>query len=514
MEFDFVHKASRPVRQGLFISVICIIAIIAAIVLPLNLPGASASPSIPPGWTATTPIIIYKSVQADSISPFTSPPGFSPAQIRKAYGIDQLANNGAGKTIAIVDAYGDPTISTDLAAFDTQFGLATANLTVVGTGGTNSSWATETALDVEWAHAIAPAANLLLVLAPSNSGTDLYTAVAAVTTTYKTYGASVVSMSWGGTEWSSETTVDSYFNQPGITYVASSGDAGAGVQYPAACPYVVGVGGTSLTLNSDGTYASESAWSGSGGGTSLYEVAPGNGAAATATVGGGLVTNIAVTAGGTGYINFPLVTLSGGGGTGATATATVAHGSVTAINITSGGTGYTSAPTVAIANNRSVPDVAFDADPNTGVAVCYNGGWMQVGGTSLSAPCWAGLFTLGGLSGVSSVYSQAATGILYSNNYHDITAGSNGLSAGTGYDQVTGLGSPKANNLVPGVAAQLSFTTQPSTSNSGSTAFASQPAVTVQTPVETRLPLPPFRSLCQLHRARAQAAPFYRGQHL
>ena len=88
---------------------------------------------------------------------------------------------------------------------------------------------------------------------------------------------------------------------------------------------------------------------------------------------------------------------------------------------------------------RDVPDVAFDADPNSGVAVCCKGAWGVVGGTSLSAPCWAGLFTLGGLNGVSSVYSQASTSGLYSSNYHDITTGSNGFSAGTGYDVVTGL---------------------------------------------------------------------------
>jgi FG-GAP-like repeat len=475
---DWFDRIRRLIRQGMFVGGICIIAVTAAMVLPVNLVGASSgSPSIPSGWMATNPIIVSKPLQADSISPFVIT-GFYPAQIRKAYGIDQLANNGAGKTIAIVDAYGDPNIATDLATFDTQFGLPAPTLTVHGAAGSNVSWAEETALDVEWAHAIAPAATILLVIAPTNSGTDLYAAVDYATTN----GANVVSMSWGGAEFSSEASVDSYFNHAGITYVASSGDSGSGpgAQYPAASPYVVGVGGTTLTLNADGTYGSESGWSGSGGGTSLYEIVPGNGAVASATVASGQVTNIQVTAGGTGYVAFPLVTLTGGGGTGATASVTVANGSVTAISVTSSGTGYTSAPAVVIANNRSVPDVAFDANPNTGVAVCYSGGWIKVGGTSLSAPCWAGLFTMGGLSGVNSVYSRASTGALYSNNYHDIITGSNGLPAGTGYDQVTGLGSPKANNIVPGAASQLSFTTQPSTGNSGGTVFAGQPVITVQ----------------------------------
>ena len=224
-----------------------------------------------------------------------------------------------------------------------------------------------------------------------------------------------MSMSWGGPEWTTETTdCDSYFNHLGVTYVASTGDSGKGVQYPSASPYVVAVGGTTLTLNGDGSYGSESAWSGSGGGTSQYEAKPGY------------------------------------------------------------QTGFQSS------NYRDVPDVAFDADPNSGVAVCCNGSWRVVGGTSVSAPCWAGLFTLGGLSGVPSVYSQASTSGLYSNNYHDITTGSNGFSAGTGYDVVTGLGSPKANNIVPGIANKLSFTTQPSASNAAGVVFATQPVVTVQ----------------------------------
>jgi hypothetical protein len=338
--------------------------------------------------------------------------GLYPAQIRKAYGIDKLVGNGAGKTIAIVDAYGDPNMATDITSFDTQFGLPAATITTYGSVvATTTNWPEETALDVEWAHAIAPAATILLVIAPDSSGTNLYGAVYYATT----HGANVVSMSWGGSEFSNEALVDSYyFSQAGVTYVASSGDTGAGAQYPAASPNVVGVGGTTLTLNSDGTYAGESAWSGSGGGTSLYETEP------------------------------------------------------------SYQTDFQSSA------YRDVPDLAFDADPVSGVAVCYNGGWIQAGGTSLSAPCWAGLFTLGGLSGVSSVYSQASTSGLYNNNYHDIITGSNGFSAGTGYDQVTGLGSPKANNIIPGTANKLSFTTQPAASNTAGVVFATQPVITVQ----------------------------------
>ena len=359
--------------------------------------------------------MILSQPAADSMAP-SLPSGLYPAQIRKAYGIDKLAGDGAGKTIAIVDAYGDPNMATDIASFDTQFGLPAASITTYGSVvATATNWPEETALDVEWAHAIAPAANILLVIAPSNSGTDLYNAIYYATN----QGVNVVSMSWGGSEFSGETSTDAYyFNNPGVTYVASTGDSGAGsppaIQYPSASPYVVAVGGTTLTLNGDGTYGSETAWSGSGGGTSQFEAKPGY------------------------------------------------------------QTGFQSS------SYRDVPDVAFDADPNSGVAVCCKGAWGVVGGTSLSAPCWAGLFTLGGLNGVSSVYSQASTSGLYSSNYHDITTGSNGFSAGTGYDVVTGLGSPRANNIVPGVANKLSFTTQPAGSNTAGVVFATQPVITVQ----------------------------------
>ena len=128
----------------------------------------------------------------------------------------------------------------------------------------------EIALDVEWAHAIAPKATIVLVETPSNSLSDLVNgAVVAVRN-----GASVVSMSWTAAEFSSESSMDKNFVSNGVTYLAASGDAGTGVAYPAASPDVIGVGGTSLSLNASGAYQSETAWSGSGGGFSVYEREP------------------------------------------------------------------------------------------------------------------------------------------------------------------------------------------------------------------------------------------------
>jgi subtilase family serine protease len=393
----------------------------------------------------------------------TSPVGLSPTTVRHAYGIDNVSFNGvsgdgSGQTIAIVDAYNAPTIANDLATFDSSFGLSNPTLTVENqTGSTTSlpgldpagkgnSWAVETSLDVEWAHAVAPAANILLVEANSASFSDL---MQAVDTARNAAGVSVVSMSWGGAEFSGQSTYDSHFTTPvghnGVTFVASSGDYGAyassssttmSVQYPAASPNVLGVGGTRLNLDSLGNYSSESGW---GSGTSSNS-------------GGG----------------------SGGGISQYTSQPSYQKGTVTQ-------------STTA----RTVPDVAFLADPASGVAVVdsYDYGstspWVQVGGTSLAAPMWAGVMatvnqgrvltgkaTLDGPSQtLPNIYS------LSSSDFHDITTGNNGYAATTGYDLVTGRGTPVVNVLAPALAGIGSTTTNPGSPTIGSF-YASPSTVT------------------------------------
>ena len=171
-----------------------------------------------------------------------------------------MTPTGAGQTIAIVDAYDDPTIATDLQTFDAQFGLPNPTFTKVNqTGGTqypptDPNWVIEIALDVEWAHAMAPGANILLVEANSDQLSDLLTAVNYASSQP---GVSVVSMSWGCSEFAQETQLDSYFTTPaghqGVTFVAATGDNAAPASWPATSPNVVAVGGTSLkTLDSDG----------------------------------------------------------------------------------------------------------------------------------------------------------------------------------------------------------------------------------------------------------------------
>src|SRR5262249_27531431 len=152
---------------------------------------------------------------ATTLAPLATPasPPYSPSQILSAYGFNLISENGAGQTIAIIDAFDDPTIQSDLLAFDQYYGLPPANLTVVNqTGGsslpspdTTGGWGVETALDVEWVHALAPGAKILLVEANSADTTDLFAAAKWAASQHATLGVSVVSMSFGAGEYSAET---------------------------------------------------------------------------------------------------------------------------------------------------------------------------------------------------------------------------------------------------------------------------------------------------------------------
>jgi len=335
--------------------------------------------------------------------------GLSPGQVRHAYGFDQLADDGSGQTIAIVTAFDDPNIGNDLAVFDQAFGLAAPpsfNKAVSAGTPVDGGWSGEAALDVEWAHAMAPKASILLVEAKSDSTSDLLTAVDYAR---KQPGVSVVSMSWGGSESSFPTSKDSYFTTPAghtpVTFVAAAGDSGAEAEWPASSPNVLAVGGTSLRTGSGGSYTSESAWSGSGGGFSRVYAVP--------TYQSGVVTG-----------------------------------------------------------HRAVPDVAFDADPNSGLAVYTSvpdggqTGWEVVGGTSAGAPQWTALIALADQE--RAAHGQAALGraqdtiyALNARDFHDITAGGNGYAARVGYDLITGRGTPVANLLIPDLAGVAPPTTTP-----------------------------------------------------
>ena len=374
----------------------------AALAQPNPQPQPQAGP--PLDWQANPPLHVRPMAS-------TSPVGYVPSQIRHAYGLDQLTNGGAGQVIAIVDAYGSPTIQNDLNVFCAQFGLLNTTIQIIAPNGkpmkTDAGWALETSLDVEWAHALAPNAKIILSEASSASIGNLVSAIDAAVKA----GATIVTMSWGGSEFSTETSYESHFTKSGVSFFASSGDNGSGAMWPAASPSVTGVGGTSLYLDSLGNLTSpETAWSGSGGGLSAYFARPA-------------------------YQN-----------------------------------GW------QVNGTRAIPDVALVADPNTGVTVydstAYSGqtGWFQVGGTSASCPMWGAIVALSDQQRVSAkkstlsgadvplyliASSTDATGTsLYGYFFNDVTAGSNGgFSATPKYDEVTGLGTPITQNLVPGLAA-------------------------------------------------------------
>jgi hypothetical protein len=330
-----------------------------------------------------------------------------------AYGVNLTGLDGTGQTIAIVDAFDEPNIAYDLQVFDKQFGLPAppqfteykehANLAFEFAGNNapgygpgpsyNSNWEVETALDVEWAHAIAPGANILLVETLDN--THLYDGV-SFASNYT--GVSVVSMSWGAPEYAGETGNDGLFTTPQghspVTFVAATGDSGGERLYPAVSPNVLAVGGTTLNLSDSGTYGSETAWSKGGGGVSAFETEP--------------------------AFQRPFQ-------------------------------GY---------GQRTVPDVAYDADPGTGFAVYVHSQdgflstpWGKVGGTSAGTPQWAGLIALANQGRAKNGLAPLANAVqdiygIPSASFHDITSGNNGHWAHQGYDLATGLGTPKAAQII------------------------------------------------------------------
>lgn len=385
----------------------------------------------------------------------TTVAGFAPSQLRHAYGFDQvtfagpngpIVGDGSGQTIAIVDAFNDPNVVSDLNVFDAQFGLpAPPSLKVVNqTGGstlppTDGGWAGEISLDVQWAHAIAPGANILLVEADNADIVPVDNLVAAAGWARSQPGVSVVSMSWGGfeffawngTEYQGDPNNDPMFTTPsghqGVTFVASAGDSGfdAGVQYPASSPNVLSVGGTTLTtLGNTGIYLHEDGWNGTNGGYSMIEPEP----------------------------SYQLGVQSRG--------------------------------------VRTVPDISYLADPATGVAIYdtvpggFFLGWGVIGGTSLSAPITAAMLSIanqgrvlnhmGTLDGPTqtiptlySLYSAPGTPgyPVYQAYFHDVTDSGTtpfhwafgGYSftdnpATIGYDTATGLGTPIATPVIDKLA--------------------------------------------------------------
>jgi kumamolisin len=308
----------------------------------------------------------------------TPVPGCNPFQVT-------AVPSGGSHAIAIVEAYDDATAAPDLAHFSEQFGLPAANFQVVYASGTkppaDSGWALEAALDIEWAHAMAPNAKIYLVEAASGSCNALFTAVTVASNLVAKSGGGEVSISWGSSEFASETTLDSYFTTPQVVYVASAGDT-PGVSYPAASPNVIAVGGTTMSRNPNtGNFQIELSWQQTGGGPSAFEPLP----------------------------------------------------------------NYQNGLIAALGVHRGTPDVAAIADPNTGVWVYQDGNWWIVGGTSLSAPIMAGVINAAGsfrastAAELTAIYGNPAG---FTNIVDGVCGPYAGYFAGKGWNLCAGNGSP------------------------------------------------------------------------
>ena len=420
------------VRRSLVASTVAAVGIVVA---ALAAPAVQAAPS-PTGLSymnqrvCATPALGYAACDA-ILHVATSPEGkggggkpgssspppvsYDASQLQSAYGLASASSSdGAGKTVAIVDAYDDPNAFADLSVYRSTEGLspisqcapsALATATTpcfakVNESGAQSSypsastsWAEEISVDLDMVSAVCPNCNILLVEANSANLTDLGTAV----NTAAGFGPAAIGNSYGGNEFSSEATYASaYYDHSGIALTVAAGDSGYGVEFPAAAASVIAVGGTSLRQASGGAW-SQTVWSGSGSGCSAYIAKP----------------------------------------------------------------AWQSDPGCS---NRTVSDIAADADPNTGVNVYDSygqSGWLVFGGTSVAAQIIAAVYGLagGGVGTASSLYGAGAISFGSPNgNLYDVTSGSDGSCTGhgrfanqslaylctaqAGYDGPTGMGTP------------------------------------------------------------------------
>jgi subtilase family serine protease len=321
------------------------------------------------------------------------PDGYGPADLVSAYGLGAVRGNGAGRTIAIVDAYDNPNAEADLAVYRRTYGLPACTsgngcFRKVNQQGAASplppgdpGWGVEINLDLQAASAACPRCSLLLVEGDSSLVSDL---AAAVDTAVR-LGATVVSNSYGTDEFGSMTDFQASYNHPGVPLTVASGDFGFGpAQFPAVFRSVIAVGGTTLTKTATGW--KHSAWAGAGSGCSAWIAKPGWQKDSNCQM-------------------------------------------------------------------RTTADVSAVADPATGLAVYdtyglgADNGWIVVGGTSASAPFVAGVIALGS----PSLYSTAKRFYNRPGTLRDVVGGSNGFCGGDylctgvrGYDGPTGVGTPKS----------------------------------------------------------------------
>ena len=431
----------RPRTGGIFVPLFTLLVLNLTSCVATNTPGSSST-----GAVTATP---------NCSTPSEAQQGYSPQEMRDAYGITSLIQKGytgKGQTVVVIESFGDPTIQQDLATYDRTYCLPTANIQVVAPLGTvpfdpsNSDmagWAGETALDVETIHALAPDAKIVVMTSPVSEtegtiGLPQFLQLEQYAVNHKlgnvisqSFGASEVTLSDSASQAELAQWTAFYqqaTTQDGITFTASSGDEGstdfadlnatvissvATTSFPTDEPWVLSTGGT--TLHIGGTSVRETAWSQSGGGFSSFFTEP----------------------------DFQK--------------------------------GLSSNMQSQLNNRRGVPDVSSDANPNTGISVYCDisscgprqGGWQPVGGTSAAAPAWAAIIAIGdqmaghGLGFLNTALYQIAASGNGKSDFRDITSGNNsygqvqGYDAVPGWDPVTGLGSPVAEKLLPDLISTL-----------------------------------------------------------
>ncbi len=398
----------------------------------LSSPAAHPKQTVPPtSYVASPPSIFFDATGGSQ----PCAPGFicyRPNEMKAIYDVP-AGLDGSGQTIILVDAYGSPTIKADLAAFDAENGLPDPSFKIIGPNGSGrqkdpnvQGWQVETSLDVEWAHAIAPGANIVLVVSRNDNAHAITDAEADVVSKYP---GAIISQSFGTDETfvrkgfvddrsahrvyaAAAALGDTVLASTGDYGVSGYGDTGPVAWYPASDPLVTAVGGTEGMpypdglQNATGGYGGEEAWNES-------------------AIGGG------ATGGGPSQL-FPSPPYQ------------------------SGVTGNT---------KRTVPDVSYNASSFAGVVIILGGRHAVIGGTSAGSPQWAGIIALadqaranagnGPLGTINAALYNIYTGPRYHVDFHDITSGDNtydpsipGFSAHAGYDLVTGIGTPDAAGLI------------------------------------------------------------------
>jgi subtilase family serine protease len=401
--------------------------------------------------TGTAPeASLARGTGADPFTTASTVTVYTPAQIRAAYSLPSLpstsasvssaqaAQLGAGQTIYVVDADNDPNVAAELASFNSKFGLPACTVTQIAVTATlplapapstgcvfsvvystaagvrtgtappySSSWQPEIALDVQWAHATAPYARIILIEAPDATTVSLAAAVGLA----NAMGPGVVSQSFGATEGGFTSYYDPIFSVANMTYVAATGDSGEAVNWPSVSTHVLAVGGTSLSYS--GGARGETVWSGTGGGISAYTATPS-------------YQTLAV----------PGITRSAFRGV---------------------------ADVTFNADPNTGQYLALMLQGATTVS------WYSVGGTSLATPQWAGIIAIANAEraqaatspiGASqpTLYGLATQASTYASNFLDVKSGSDGTCttcyAGAGYDLPSGLGSPNVASLLTALVGQ------------------------------------------------------------